>query len=153
MSEIVKNASAGHGYHYASLADFARQKVEIPKMRVLADEFGEFIEYFDDNEWQRGARIVIPGENRAMNAAQAYGAALTYARRYTVALAQGVATDDDDAVENATWSPSAAALASEKQLAIIDKSHGADAIYSKYPRETLTKNQASQIVSQIMGGN
>ena len=34
-----------------------------------------------------------------MNAAQAYGSALTYARRYTVQLVKGVACDDDDKVE------------------------------------------------------
>lgn len=112
MSDIVKNQSTGHGYHYASLADFARQKVDIPKMRVLADEFGEFIEYFDGDNWQRGARIVTPtpavsGKTGApvMNEAQAYGAGLTYARRYTVAMAQGIATDDDDAVETGDWQP------------------------------------------------
>lgn len=34
-----------------------------------------------------------------MNPAQAYGAALTYARRYTVQLVQAIACDDDDALE------------------------------------------------------
>lgn len=100
-SKIIKNASQGYGYHYASLADFARQGVDIPEMRTVVDEFGEFVEYKDsEGNWQRGARVVQM-EMRGMNVAQAYGSALTYARRYTVALAHGIATDDDDAVEHA----------------------------------------------------
>lgn len=99
--KIIKNASTGYGYHYASLADFARQDVDIPVMRTVVNEFGEFVEYKDsDGEWQRGARVVQM-DMKGMNAAQAYGSALTYARRYTVALANGIATDDDDEIEKA----------------------------------------------------
>ena len=36
---------------------------------------------------------------KGMNAAQAYGSALTYARRYTVQLVMGIACDDDDKLE------------------------------------------------------
>lgn len=99
-ARIVKNQSSGYGYKYSNLADLHRAGVNIPKMRVKADEFGEFIEYYDETEkaWQQGARIVLI-ESKQMNAAQAYGAALTYARRYTVQMAEKVACDDDDAIE------------------------------------------------------
>lgn len=120
--KIVKNASAGHGYHYANLADFARQGVEIPKMRI--DATGDFVEAWDGEAWQRGAKIVMPGENRSMNAAQAYGAALTYARRYTVAMLGGIATDDDDAVETGAWTrpaPKAPAKITEKQITELEQ--------------------------------
>lgn len=101
MNKIVKNASEGYGYHYASLADFARQGVPIPKMRITVDEFGEFIEYLDEEKnWQRGARVVVP-EMKGCNQAQMYGSAVTYARRFTVALANAIATDDDDEIEKA----------------------------------------------------
>ena len=112
MSKVVKNQSQGHGYKYASLADFAKQGENVPPMRVevvfnpVTGEMYEFEQYLDDKgEWQRGARIVSPGENARMNDAQAYGAALTYARRYTTAMATGAVTDDDDAVETGEWSP------------------------------------------------
>lgn len=105
-SKTIKNLSSGYGYHYASLADFAKQGVKIPSMRVKPTEFGEYVEYLDDeNKWQTGAKIVIP-DMKGMNAAQVYGSALTYARRYTVALAQGIATDDDDALEKTKVWPS-----------------------------------------------
>lgn len=97
--KIIKNTSNAHNYKYSSLADLYRAGVSIPKMRVKACEFGEFVEYLDDKgEWNMGARVV-PIESKAMNAAQAYGASLTYARRYTVQLAMRVACDDDDAIE------------------------------------------------------
>ena len=81
---VIKNASQAYGYKYSSLADIANQGVQIPKMRLKPTEFGEYIEYLDDNgEWQIGAKVVIP-EMKGNNAAQVYGSALTYARRYTV---------------------------------------------------------------------
>lgn len=96
---IVKNASSGYGYKYNNLADLERAGVEIPKMRVKPTEFGEYVEYLDDNGgWQIGAKVVEM-EMKGMNSAQAYGSSLTYARRYTVMLAKAVACDDDDAVE------------------------------------------------------
>ena len=94
-------------------------------MRVKPTEFGEFIEYLDGNgEWQVGARIVM-FEAKGMNSAQAYGSALTYARRYTVQMAQAVACDDDDAVEQAKpraqSSNSNGAKPSDKQLDYLKK--------------------------------
>lgn len=105
--KIVKNKSKAnvqtrnggqYSYQYTGLADLADQGVNIPKMRVLPTEYGEYIEYFDGSEWQMGAKIVVPEESR-MNAAQAYGSALTYARRYTTMLAERVACDDDKNLE------------------------------------------------------
>lgn len=99
-AKVVKNGSKGYGYTYSNLADLAKAGIRIPKMRVKPTELGEYIEYLDDNgEWQLGAKIVVP-DMKGMNAAQAYGSALTYARRYTVQLAESVACDDDDKLEN-----------------------------------------------------
>lgn len=96
---VIKNASQAYGYKYSTLADIANAGVPIPKMRLKPTEFGEYIEYLDDKgEWQTGAKIVVP-EMKGCNAAQAYGSALTYARRYTVQMAQSLACDDDAALE------------------------------------------------------
>lgn len=111
MGQIIGNKSEGHNYHYANLADIARQGIEIPPMRVvpLTDNEGniqtvngdpiEYVEALVSGEWVRGARIVIPSSSRS-NEAQNYGAALTYARRYTVLTLLGIATDDDDKIES-----------------------------------------------------
>lgn len=108
---IIGNKSEGHNYHYANLADIARQGIEIPQMRVvpLTDKDGniqtvngepiEYVEALISGEWVRGARIVIPSSSRS-NEAQNYGSALTYARRYTVLTLLGIATDDDDKIES-----------------------------------------------------
>lgn len=99
-AKVIKNASQGYGYKYSSLADLADAGVDIPKMRVKPTEFGEFIEYLDkDGQWQTGAKIV-EFEAKGMNRAQMYGSALTYARRYTVQMAEQVACDDDKGVES-----------------------------------------------------
>lgn len=125
---VVANKSEGYGYKYSSLADLANAGVNIPKMRIKPTEFGEYIEYYDEKtkEWQLGAKIVM-FESRSMNAAQMYGAALTYARRYTVQMAESVACDDDSAVEKAKPSnlPSrpvqAPSRASQKQIDYLKK--------------------------------
>lgn len=118
--KIIGNKSEGHKYHYASLADIARAGVTIPPMRVATLVDGEQnpilvngqpVEYIEAlrtytngsgeivmEEWIRGSRIVIPSSN-SMNEAQAYGAALTYARRYTALTLLGIACDDDNKVE------------------------------------------------------
>lgn len=108
-TQIVSNKS-GQKYHYASLADLARQGVKIPPMRVVytgdKDGDGNPIEYIEANlavgcepSWVRGARVVVPKTSN-MNDAQAYGSALTYARRYTVLTLLGIACDDDDKIES-----------------------------------------------------
>lgn len=123
MGQIIGNKSEGHNYHYANLADIARQDIEIPPMRVvplvdkdgnIQTENGRPIEYVEAliptiqhnydietyyHEWVRGARVVIPSNARS-NEAQNYGAALTYARRYTVLTLLGIACDDDDKIES-----------------------------------------------------
>ena len=106
MGQIIGNKSEGHNYHYANLADIARQGIELPPMRVvpLTDSNGvlqtdgngnpiEYVEAFVNGEWVRGARIVVPSNSRS-NEAQNYGAALTYARRYTVLTLLGIACEE-----------------------------------------------------------
>lgn len=120
MPKIVGNKSSGYNYKYTSLGDLVLAGVELPPMRVavLVDNEGKpvivndqpmeyveaFIERRDEQgrflggEWLRGARVVIPSGNK-MNEAQAYGAALTYARRYTALMLLGIACDDDNKIE------------------------------------------------------
>ena len=109
-TKLVAAASKGYNYNYTSLADLVRQDIKLPPMRVatLTDGTGtpvivdgqpiEYIEALVNNEWIRGARIVIPTGNK-MNEAQAYGSALTYARRYTALTILGIACDDDNKIE------------------------------------------------------
>lgn len=96
---IIKNESLAYGYKYSSLADIASAGVKIPPMRLRVIDGSDYIEYLDDKgEWQLGAKVVVP-DMKGCNQAQAYGSAVTYARRYTVQLAKSLACDDDAKVE------------------------------------------------------
>lgn len=98
-NQIIKAASKGYNYNYASLFDIAKAGKHIPKMRVKPTPDGDYIEYLDENnEWQTGAKIVIPDMAKS-NEAQKYGAAVTYARRVTAQLALSLVCRDDDKVE------------------------------------------------------
>lgn len=102
LNNIVKTSSQGYNYNYASLADIAKAGHEIPKMRIKPTPDGDYIEYLDSNdEWQIGAKIVIPEMSKS-NEAQKYGAAVTYARRVTAQLALQLVCSDDDKVETHT---------------------------------------------------
>ena len=140
MGQIIGNKSEGHNYHYANLADIARQGIELPPMRVvpLTDNEGniqtdgngnpiEYVEAFVNDAWVRGARIVVPSNSRS-NEAQNYGAALTYARRYTVLTLLGIACDDDDKIESHSESDQKANenAALEELKTLYEKAGGKD---------------------------
>lgn len=98
-TKLVAKSSKAFNYNYTSLADIYKAGHKIPKMRVARIEGNDYVEYLDENgEWQLGARVVIP-VMRGTNEAQAYGSALTYARRYTVQLALALVSDDDQKIE------------------------------------------------------
>ena len=109
-TKLVAAASKGYNYNYTSLADLVRQDIKLPPMRVatLTDGTGtpvivdgqpvEYIEAKIGEDWIRGARIIVP-KGKQTNATQDYGAALTYARRYTALTVLGIACDSDDKIE------------------------------------------------------
>ena len=96
---VITNKSKAFNYNYTSLADIVNAGLELPQMRLKPTENGEYIEYLDDKgEWQIGARVVVP-DMKGSNDAQKYGAAISYARRFTAQLALKIATTDDQAIE------------------------------------------------------
>ena len=153
---VVKTASkagsGSYGFSYASLSDLAKQGVKIPKMRVAVIDGQQFVEYFDGKDWQIGAQVITDFESRGMNKAQAYGSALTYARRYTVQLAECVAVDDDKNVENAQPEKpiaSSSKSASEKQIELLKQLLGDkfDEVMAK--NQPLTSAKASKLITAI----
>ena len=100
-NNIVANTSKAYGYNYASLSDIANQGFDIPKMKTGTENEKEYVYFYDKEikEWIRGAEIVVP-QMKNMNEAQRYGSALTYARRYTVLMADSLVCDDDRKLEN-----------------------------------------------------
>lgn len=107
MNKVITNKSRGYDFNYASLADIVNEGYNLPVMKTETASNGKDYVYWlsGENYWIRGAEIIIPespknkfGKDK-MNAAQLYGTALTYARRYTAMMALGLASEDDEAVE------------------------------------------------------
>lgn len=133
-NKIVQNKSKAYGYNYASLGDIVKQGFEIPKMRLATHDGNDYVEYFDGNEWQLGARVVVP-DMKGSNEAQRYGSALTYARRYTAQMALQLVCDDDAKIE--TQAPKAITTfdlkAADKQIANAKSADEVRAIYARTP--------------------
>lgn len=104
--QLIKKNAKGYGYNYTDLAEITK----------LLDENGisyyQYIEPHDGHDYvmtvvvdekgvssmpYRGARIVEAKLSGKDNPVQAYGASLTYARRYSLLMVFGLATTDDDA--------------------------------------------------------
>ena len=127
--QIVKSESKAQGYNYASLADIVNQGFKLPIMETRNIDGETFMGWLDDkNQWHQGAPLIVP-EMKGMNAAQAMGSALTYARRYTAQMALGLACDDDAKLEKTKSGPVATGKVYgnkvdfskiREQLAIID---------------------------------
>ena len=97
--KIVKKNSAAFGYNYASLEDIVKQGFTLPIMETKCIDGIVFMGWLDEQwNWHQGAEVVVP-ELKGNNAAQAMGAALAYARRYTAYMALGLACDDDKKIE------------------------------------------------------
>ena len=106
-NQIVKSESKAYGYNYASLADIVNQGFKLPVMETRNVDGDTFMGWIDDKGvWHQGAPLVVP-EMKGMNAAQAMGSALTYARRYTAQMALGLACDDDAKLEKTKGAPEA----------------------------------------------
>lgn len=151
MSNVVKATTKAYGYNYASLSDIANQGYEIPKMKTITDNDVEYVCYYDKElqEWVRGARVVVP-EMKECNQAQCYGCGLTFARRYTVALYLGLATDDDKEVETKQ--------ASERQINYIKKLYDVVNVakileyYNIEKLEELSQQQANEVIENKKNG-
>lgn len=106
METTLNKNKEGYGYQYTDLAEIHRylennnaryvQKVE----RIDGDDYIFTRRYIDgkwEDEWLQGCRVVNATLSGKSNPAQEHGSALTYARRYSLLMAFGLATEDDDA--------------------------------------------------------
>ena len=105
MKNIVNKNQEGYGYKYTDIAEIHRyleqnnmsyyQYIE----RIDNDDYIMTVKIINGEEKPaiRGSRVVNATLQGIKNPAQEQGSALTYARRYSLLMAFGLATDDDDA--------------------------------------------------------
>ena len=108
-TNLKKNAK-GYGYNYTNLAEIHNY------LEQNGYRYYQYVEPIDGNDYiytvpikvdengeehalapRRGCRIVQATLTGKSNPAQENGSAITYARRYSLLMAFGLATDDDDA--------------------------------------------------------
>ena len=107
----------------------------------------------------RGCRVVTATLQGNTNPAQVQGSALTYARRYSLLMAFGLATEDDDAqsLNQQRAEPSQGAKASEKQVALLKRFLNDPAKMQKFLEsqgiksvEDLPSKKASELIGKLM---
>lgn len=105
IKTTVSKNKEGYGYKYTDLAQIHEY------LESIDARYYQYIDRIDNDDYvmtvpivggveqapRRGARIVDAVLNGIKNPAQEQGSAITYARRYSLLMAFGLATDDDDA--------------------------------------------------------
>ena len=137
-TKVAKNKE-GYGYKYTDLAQI-HEYLEKNNMRYYQEiETNERNGYdyiltyrYIDGKWEekpkRGCRVVDAVLSGIKNPAQEQGSALTYARRYSLLMAFGLATDDDDA--QSITMPSISTLEEAKAYKLT---------FGKYANKTLSE--------------
>ena len=104
-SNILNKNKEGYSYQYTDLAEIHRYLEENGIWyyqyvdRIDSDDYIMTVKVIDGVEQPalRGCRVVNATLSGKSNPAQEQGSALTYARRYSLLMAFGLATEDDDA--------------------------------------------------------
>lgn len=170
VTTTLKKNKEGYGYKYTELAEIHRY-LEENNMKyyqeIETDQNGNdyILTYrYIDNKWEdkpkRGCRVVDAVLAKVDNPAQEQGSALTYARRYSLLMAFGLATEDNDASSLSRPKNENKAViekATEKQVSILERAYKGDDLKKLLELnnieklEDITKNKASELISKIMG--
>lgn len=108
MKSTIAKKTEGYGYKYTELADINKyceengieywQSIETSEINQK-DYIVTYITFKDKdkaNRMLRGCQIVDAVLQGIKNPVQEYGSSLTYCRRYSLLMALGLATEDDD---------------------------------------------------------
>ena len=105
MKSTIAKKSEGYGYKYTELADINKyceendirywQEIETCELN-LKDYMITYLSKDGEVTKHRGCEVVEARLSGINNPVQAYGSSLTYCRRYSLLMALGLATEDDD---------------------------------------------------------
>ena len=105
MESTLKKNAKGYGYKYTDIAEINASLEEMGIRyyqyveRIGEDDYIYTVPIIDGEEKpaRRGCKIVVSPFDKKSNPAQEQGSGITYARRYSLLMAFGLATADDDA--------------------------------------------------------
>lgn len=160
----------GYGYKYTELAEIHKYLEENNMRYYQTIETCELngCDYimtyrFVDGKWEekpkRGCKVTDATLQGVKNPAQEQGSALTYARRYSLLMAFGLATEDDDAQSLSKPKTETTILATEKQVEILEKlmtneqKIEACKLVNKNNLNEFTIQEASSLIKKLKGGN
>lgn len=162
----IKKNSQGYGYQYTDLAEIHNYLEANGMSYYQFTETVDGVDYImtvpiingEEKPARRGCRVAEAKLSGKSNPAQEQGSAITYARRYSLLMAFGLATTDDDAacltrnpeeIEAQTINKAAA-----KNLHDLVMSHGFtdDWLFNKYhvsKYSEITEKQFAEVVKNI----
>ena len=165
-TKVTKNQTAKVGekysYKYVDIAQI-HEYLEANGMsyyqyidRIDGDDYIMTVKVINGEEKPalRGARVVDATLIGVNNPAQQQGSALTYARRYSLLMAFGLATEDDDAQSLTVEKEEK--TATPKQIEMLSKYYTGDNLTKLLETnnlekiEDITMKKASELISEIM---
>ena len=172
MSTNVKKKSTAKGTKFSyKYTDLATIHEELEAQGITYRQYTEWdaaagadyiytvLKYCDNEECQpqRGARIISGNTLAGGNAAQEYGSALTYTRRYSLLMALGWATEDDDAA-SVTSAPERSddrldfeqlKVWLEKMTTVEEVEEARRKCFAKYPKMTEKQRGAVEKIFEV----
>lgn len=167
----LKKNKDGYGYKYTELAEIHKYLEENNMRYYQTIETSELngCDYimtyrFIDGKWEekpkRGCKVTDATLQGVKNPAQEQGSALTYARRYSLLMAFGLASEDDDAqsLSRTKKAEKKEILATANQIDLIEELMTDEQIekacekIGKKDLSEFTITEASSLIKKLKGG-